>query len=110
MQRDFSRALVLKPSLAKHAVLTHRSGHFCLDNAFLLIEGHLPVELSNNTTYRAVRGCTPIICTNWSVLWKIAPKLWRVAPIGVLDRLYRAWTGLHSALQILRLNDITVMR
>src|SRR5438874_10402984 len=29
-----------QPSLAKQAVLTHRPGYFCLDNAFALIEGH----------------------------------------------------------------------
>src|SRR5207248_10801220 len=28
-----------QPSLAKQAVLTHRPGYFCLDNAFALIEG-----------------------------------------------------------------------
>src|SRR5205823_14810995 len=30
-----------QPSLAKQAVLTHRPGYFCLDNAFALIEGTL---------------------------------------------------------------------
>src|SRR5438477_7195686 len=29
-----------QPSLAKQAVLAHRPGYFCLDNAFALIEGH----------------------------------------------------------------------
>src|SRR5207248_18345 len=28
-----------QPSLAKQAVLTHRPGYFCLDNAFALIDG-----------------------------------------------------------------------
>ena len=29
-----------QPHLANHAVLTHRQGEVCLDNAFTLIEGH----------------------------------------------------------------------
>src|SRR5208337_4874854 len=29
-----------QPHLAKNAVLTHRPGKLCLDNAFTLIEGH----------------------------------------------------------------------
>src|SRR5438132_2486420 len=37
---EISRVLVLN-LLAKQAVLTHRPGYFCLDNAFALIEGTL---------------------------------------------------------------------
>ena len=39
MQRQSPRALVLNP-LARRAMLTHRHGSFCLDTAFVLIEGH----------------------------------------------------------------------
>jgi len=34
------RMLGPQPHLAKNAVLTHRPGKLCLDNAFTLIEGH----------------------------------------------------------------------
>src|SRR5438445_13435331 len=38
-----------QPSLAKQAVLTHRPGYFCLDNAFALIDGAIQKNDRNAT-------------------------------------------------------------
>ena len=43
IQREISRALVLNLS-GEYAVLFDRTGKFCLDSVFVLIEGHPPMD------------------------------------------------------------------
>src|SRR5207244_10783158 len=44
-----------QPSLAKQAVLTHRPGYFCLDNAFALIEGQ-PRQKADSSPLKRIRN------------------------------------------------------